>query len=128
MLFWRIRNIAFRRALSTEQYQSALIVGLLCWPFTRMPCLPELYYRADILFWPCLTEFDWFGSLNTLVSIGMRRPTHLQEQDQVLLLWDRSLVFRRLLRVPGGGSESDYLNHTAPHGAWRLLVVSRECG
>jgi hypothetical protein len=28
MLFWRVWNIAFWRALSTEQYQSALIVGL----------------------------------------------------------------------------------------------------
>jgi hypothetical protein len=25
MLFWRVRNIAFQRALSTEQYQSALL-------------------------------------------------------------------------------------------------------
>jgi hypothetical protein len=30
--FWRVRNIAFWRALSTEKYQCALIVGLLCWP------------------------------------------------------------------------------------------------
>jgi hypothetical protein len=41
ILFWRVRNIAFRRALSTtEQYQSTLIVGLL----------PELYYSAEIIF------------------------------------------------------------------------------
>jgi hypothetical protein len=52
MLFCRVRNIAFRRALamSTEQYQSALIVGMLCWPLNRMPCLPELYYSEEILF------------------------------------------------------------------------------
>jgi ribonuclease HI len=30
-------------------------------------------------------------------------------------------------RRNGSGSGSGYLNHTAPHGAWRLLVVSREC-
>jgi hypothetical protein len=84
MLFWRVRNIAFRRALSTEQYQSALIVvGLLCWPLHRMPCLPELYYNVKILFrnWLCLTEFNWCGSLDTVVSIEMRSPTHLQELD-----------------------------------------------
>jgi hypothetical protein len=46
MLFWRVRNIAFQRALSTEQYQSALIVGLLCWPLNRMPLPAELYYSA----------------------------------------------------------------------------------
>jgi hypothetical protein len=88
MLFWRVRNFAFHRALSTEQYQSALIVGLLCWPLNCMPCLPELYYSARILFrnWLCVTEFDWCGSLDTVVSMGMRRLTHLQEQDLVLLL------------------------------------------
>jgi hypothetical protein len=61
-----------------------------------MPCLPELYYSAEILFrnWLCLTVFDWCGSLDTVVSMGMRRPTHLQERDQVLLLWGRSIVFR----------------------------------
>jgi hypothetical protein len=71
MLFRRVRNIAFRRALSTEQYQSALMIGLLCWPLNRMPCLPELYYSAKILFrkWLCLTEFDWCGSLDTVVGI-----------------------------------------------------------
>jgi hypothetical protein len=76
--------------------------------------------------WFCLTEFDWCGSLDTLVSMGMSKPTHLQERDQLLLLW--SLVFRWHLRVSGRGSGSSYLNHTAPHRAWRLLVVSRECG
>jgi hypothetical protein len=52
MLFWS--------ALSTEQYQSALIVGLFCWPLNRMPCILELYYSAQILFrnWLCLSEFD----------------------------------------------------------------------
>jgi hypothetical protein len=64
MLLWRVWNISFRRALSTEQYQSALIEGLLCSPLHRMPCLPELYYSAKILFmnWLCLTEFDWCES------------------------------------------------------------------
>jgi hypothetical protein len=116
--------------LSTEQYQSALIVGLLFWPLNRMSCLPELYNTAGIRFrnWLCLTEFDWCGSLDTVVSMGMRRPTYLQERDQVLLLRGRSLVFRWHLRVSNGGSGSGYLNHTAPHGAWRLLVVSQECG
>jgi hypothetical protein len=75
MPFWRVWNIAFRRALSTEQYQSALIVGLLCWPLNCMPCLPELYYSTEILFrnWLCLKEFDWCGSLDTVVSMGSRR-------------------------------------------------------
>jgi hypothetical protein len=104
--------------------------GLLCWPLNRMSCPPELYYGAEILFrkWQCLTEFDWCELLDTVVSMKMRRPTHLQGRDQVLLLWGRSLVFRWHLRVSSGGSGSGYLNHTAPHGAWRLLVVSRECG
>jgi hypothetical protein len=90
---------AFWRALSTEQYQSDLIIRLLCWPLIRMPCLSELYYSAEILFrnWLCLTEFDWYGSL--VVSIGIRKPTHLQERDQVLLLWGRSLVLRWHFRV-----------------------------
>jgi hypothetical protein len=34
-----------------------------------------------------------------VVSIGMRKPTHLQERDQVLLLWGRSLVLRWHFRV-----------------------------
>jgi hypothetical protein len=93
MLFWRVRNIAFRRALSTEQYQTALIVELLCWPLNRMPCLPVLYYSAEIHCrnWHCLTDFNWCGSLDTVVPIGMRRPTHLQERDQVLFLWGGAL-------------------------------------
>jgi hypothetical protein len=130
MLLWRVWNIAVRMALSTEQYQSTVIVGLLCWPLNRMPCLLELYYSAGIRFrnWLCLTEFDWCGSLDTVVSMGMRRPTHLQERYEDLLLWGRSLVFRWHLRVSGGGSGSGYLNHTAPLRAWKLLVVSRECG
>jgi hypothetical protein len=68
MLFWRVQNIAFRRALSTEQYKSALIVGLLYWSLNRMPSLPELCYSAKILYknWFCLLEFDWYGSLWTL--------------------------------------------------------------
>jgi hypothetical protein len=49
MLFWRAQNIPFRRAFSTEQYQSALVLGLLYWPLNRMPCLPKLYYSAEIL-------------------------------------------------------------------------------
>jgi hypothetical protein len=124
MLFWRVRNIAFRRALSTEQYQSALIVGLLCWPLNRKPCLLELYYSAKILFmnWLCLTKFDWCQSLDTVVSVEMMKPTHLQERDQVLLLWSRSLVFSWHLRVSSGGNWSGYLNRTALHGAWRLGV------
>jgi hypothetical protein len=116
-----IRSIWYcRRAFSTEQYQSALRVGLLYWPLNCMPFLLDLYYSAEILFRNCLclTEFD----------MEMGRPTHLQERDQVLLLCGRSLVFRWHLQVSGGRSGSVYLNHTAPHGAWRLLVVSRECG
>jgi hypothetical protein len=37
---------------------------------------------------------------------GMRRPTHLQEREQVLILWDRSLVFRWHLQVSRRGSGS----------------------
>jgi hypothetical protein len=31
--------------------------------YYRMPCYPELYYSAEILFrnWLCLKEFDWCG-------------------------------------------------------------------
>jgi hypothetical protein len=45
-----------------------------------MPCPPELYYGAEILFWnwQCLTDFDWCELLDTVVSMKMRRPTHLQ--------------------------------------------------
>jgi hypothetical protein len=89
MLCWRVRNIAFCRSLSTEQYQSALIVGLL---LALLPCFPELCYSAEILFknWLCLTD-----TMDTVVSIEMRRPTHLQGRDQVLHLWGRSFVKRR---------------------------------
>jgi hypothetical protein len=61
-----------------------------------MPCLLELYYSAGILFrnWLCLTEFDWCGSLDTVVSMGMRWPTHLQEKDQVLLFTLRLVELR----------------------------------
>jgi hypothetical protein len=66
---------------------------------------------VEILFnnWLCLTEFDGCGSLDTVVSMEMRRPTHLQEQG-------------------GGSGSGGYLNHTAPAGVWRLLVVNQECG
>jgi hypothetical protein len=86
MLFWCVRNFAFRRALSTEQYQSALIVGLLCWP----SCTTVQGFALG-------TGFVEQTSLDTVVSIGMRRPTHLQKRDQVL-------VFRWHLRVSDEGS------------------------
>jgi hypothetical protein len=110
MLFWRVRDIAFQRALSTEQYQSTLIVELHSWPLNRMPCFPELYYIAEILFrnWFCLTGFDWCGFLDTVVSMEMRKPTHLQELNQVQLLCGRSLVFCWYLRVSSGGSWGGY--------------------
>jgi hypothetical protein len=106
MLFWRVRNIAFRRALSTEQYQSALIVGLLSWPLNRMPCLPKLYYSAEYLFrnWLCLKEFDWCGSLDTMVFMEMRSPTHLQERDQILHLWAVDLSSVGTLECQAGGA------------------------
>jgi hypothetical protein len=44
MLFWRVWNIAFRRSLATEQYQSDN--SLLCWPLNRIPFLPGLYYSS----------------------------------------------------------------------------------
>jgi hypothetical protein len=49
------------------------------------------------------------GSLDTVVSMEMRKPTHLQGWDQCCFC---------------GGSESGCLNHTAPHGACRLLVAN----
>jgi hypothetical protein len=75
MLFRRAWNMAFRRALSTEQYQSALIIGLLCWRLNRIPCLPEMYYSAEILIriWFCLTEFDWCGSLDNEEADALAR-------------------------------------------------------
>jgi hypothetical protein len=36
--------------------------------------------------WFCLTEFNWCGSLDTVVSMEMKRPTHSQERVKVLLL------------------------------------------
>jgi hypothetical protein len=121
-----VRNIAFRRALSTKRYQYALIVGLLLWPLNCMPCLPELYYSAEIFFrnWFSLSEFDWCGSLDTMVSMGMKRPTHLQERDQVLLSWSQSLVFHWHLSVSSGGSVCGYLNHTAPQSRMWLKKLN----
>jgi hypothetical protein len=61
-----------------------------------------------------------------MVSMQMRRLTHLQERDQVMLLWGRNLVFFWHLRASSGGSGSGCLNHTTHNGPWRLLVVSRD--
>jgi hypothetical protein len=93
MLFWRVRNIAFRKTLSIEQYQSALIVRLLCWPLNRMPCLSVLYYSAENLFrnWLCLTKFDWCGFLDTVVSMGMRSKRTCK--SGIKFLWGRSHTF-----------------------------------
>jgi hypothetical protein len=74
--------------LSTEQYQSALIVELLCWSLNRM------------LYGDSLQEL---ALSKRVVSMGIRRSTHLQERDQVLLMWGRSLVFRWHLRVSAEG-------------------------
>jgi hypothetical protein len=57
----------------------------------------------------------------TVISMAIRKRTHLQERDQTLLLWGRNLVFRWHLRVSSGGSDSGYLNPTANHGASRYL-------
>jgi hypothetical protein len=118
MIFRRVRNIAFRRALITEEYQSAMIVGLLCWPLNRMPCLPESYYSAEILFrnWLCPTKFDWCESLD--IGIHGNEMAAAFAGPEPCLPLAPSCVKRR--------SVSGYLNHTAPNGAWRLLVVSRE--
>jgi hypothetical protein len=109
-----IRSICYFSGFGILHFREHCSINLL-----RMPCLPELYYNVGICFrnWLCLTEFDWCGFLDTVVSMGMRRPTHLQKRDHVLLLWGRSLVFHWHLRVLSGGSGSGYLNHTAPHGA-----------
>jgi hypothetical protein len=120
MLFWRVRNIAFWRALSKEQYKSVLMVELPYWPLKSYAVSSRV-----VLQWLCLTEFDWCASL---VSTEMRRPTHLQERNPVMLFWGQSLVFRWHLRVSSGGSRSGSLNHTAPNDAWRMLAVSQECG
>jgi hypothetical protein len=111
-----------------DVFSNILNVRKSCWPLNCMRGLPELYYSTEILFrnWFCRTEFDWCGSLDTVVSMEMRKPTHLQERDQLLLLWCRSFVFRWRFRVSSRGSKGGYLNHTAPHGAWRLLVDIRE--
>jgi hypothetical protein len=88
----------------------------------------KAHIGSIVVLWERLGDYHRRWWPLTVVSMGMRRPTHLQEWDQVLLLWGRSLVFHWQLRVSGGGSGSGYLNHTAPHGAWRLLVISREWG
>jgi hypothetical protein len=69
------------------------------------------YYNAEILFrnWLCLTEFDWCRSLDTVISMRIRRPNHLQRRDQVLHLWGRSFVCRWHLQVSGGGRWSGFL-------------------
>jgi hypothetical protein len=130
MLFWRVRNIAFRRALSTEQYQSALIVGLLCWPLNRMPCLPELYYSAD-----CGVPLQELALSNRVRLV--RVPGHCgvhgnEEVDALARAGSNSafvgsrFVFRRYPRVSSWRSGNGYLNHTAPHGAWRPILGIEE--
>jgi hypothetical protein len=52
----------------------------------------------------------------------MRRPTHLQKRDQVLLLWGWSLVFRWHLRVSSGGSGSGNLNPCLTRYSLRLHI------
>jgi hypothetical protein len=55
MLFWRVQNIAFRRVLLTEQYQSALIVGLLFWPLALKP-----YAVSSRVALQCRVRLFWF--------------------------------------------------------------------
>jgi hypothetical protein len=50
------------RAVSICSDSRTALLALNC-----IPCLPKLYYSAEILFknWLCLTEFAWCGSLDT---------------------------------------------------------------
>jgi hypothetical protein len=84
MLFWRVRNIAFWRALSTKQYQSALIVELLCW-LNRMLCFPELYYSAEILL------KNWFCPWNLETAC---------RQSRMWMKKPNPVLTRYLLRLP----------------------------
>jgi hypothetical protein len=76
-----------------------------------------LSYRVRLLWVPGHCGIHGEEEADGLASMGSNS-----------LLWGWSLVFRWHFRVSSGGSENGYLNHTAFHGAWRLLVVSRECG
>jgi hypothetical protein len=53
--------------------------------------------------------------MDTMVSMKMRRLTHLQGA--------KPKPYLPLASSNSGGSGSGYLNHTASNGAWRLLVV-----
>jgi hypothetical protein len=90
-------------ALSTEQYQSVLIVELLCWPLNRMPCLIVLQCGDS------LQELALSNRVQLVWVLG-HCGIHRNEKADA-----------RVGLEPCG---SGYLNHTAPHGAWRLLVVS----
>jgi hypothetical protein len=118
MLFLRVRNIAFRKALSTEQYQSAdSMVALLALKSYTMSARVVLQCRDSL--------------------------QELALSDRVWLVWEwrgwRTCKSWIKFCFCGAGALSSvgtfecqgcgigYLNHTEPHGTWRLLVVSREC-
>jgi hypothetical protein len=63
------------------------------------------------------------GSLDTVVFMEIRRPTHLQERYQVLLLWGQSLVFRWHLRVRRRERECLLKSHCA---SWSLETACRQ--
>jgi hypothetical protein len=65
-----------------------------------------------------------------LVWVSGQYGINGNEEADTLAIVGSSSAFVELwhLRVSSGGSESGYLYHTAPHEAWRLLVVSREYG
>jgi hypothetical protein len=120
MLFWRVRNIAFQRALSICSDSRAALLALKLYAVSSIVVLQ----CRDLLALSNRVRLVWVPEH---CGMGMRRPTCLQEPNQVLLLWGQRFVFRLHLRVSNGESGSGYLNHTAPHEAWKLHVISREC-
>jgi hypothetical protein len=81
MLFWRVRNI-FNRAVPVCSYSRAALLALKTYAVSFRVVLQ---CRESLWNWIFLTEFDCCGSLDTVVSMGMKRLTHLQERGQVLL-------------------------------------------
>jgi hypothetical protein len=148
-LYWKISLRAqswCRRILWHFEYQRIICLRFSCYSFSiRSICyfgvFRILHFGGTISICfdskaALLTSKSYAVSSRVALKCGfqlfwifehcdMRRPMHLQGQDQVLLLWAQSFVFRWQVRVSSGGSGSGFLNHTARHGASRLLVVNR---
>jgi hypothetical protein len=124
VLFWRVRNIAFQRAVSTEQYQSALTVGLLCWPLNRMPCLRVVLQCRD-----SLQELA-FSNRVQLVWVPGHCGIHGNEEADALAREGSSFAFVETEPcLPLAPSSVRRREREWLLKSWSLeSVVSRDCG